>query len=198
LLKFAIHLNRSPVLKKIAILASGSGTNAENIIQYFADSPKAKVALVASNRKDAYVLERAKNHNVPNFSFSKSDLEEGKLAHQLEEMQIDLIVLAGFLLKIPDALIKAFPDRIINIHPALLPKYGGKGMYGSRVHEAVKSKGDVLTGITIHYVNEIYDEGRIIFQESVEIDQRDTAETIAGKVQLLEHKYFPKVIESLL
>jgi len=185
-------------MKKIAILASGSGTNAENIIQYFENSPKAKVALVASNRKDAYVLERAKNYEIPNFSFSKSDLEEGKLAHQLEDMQIDLIVLAGFLLKIPDALIKAFPERIINIHPALLPKHGGKGMYGSRVHEAVKSKGDVLTGITIHYVNEVYDEGRIIFQESVEIDQRDTAETIAGKVQVLEHKYFPKVIESLL
>jgi len=185
-------------MKKIAILASGSGTNAENIIQYFENSTKAKVALVASNRQDAYVLERAKNHNVPNFSFSKSDLEEGNLAHQLEDMQIDLIVLAGFLLKIPDELIKAFPERIINIHPALLPKYGGKGMYGSRVHEAVKSKGDVLTGITIHYVNEVYDEGRIIFQESVEIDQRDTAETIAGKVQVLEHKYFPKVIESLL
>lgn len=185
-------------MKKIAILASGSGTNAENIIQYFENSTKAKVALVASNRQDAYVLERAKKHKVPNFSFSKSDLEEGNLAHQLEDMQIDLIVLAGFLLKIPDALIKAFPERIINIHPALLPKHGGKGMYGSRVHEAVKSKGDVLTGITIHYVNEVYDEGRIIFQESVEIDQRDTAETIAGKVQVLEHKYFPKVIESLL
>jgi len=198
LTKFVFHIKLSPVLKKIAILASGSGTNAENIIQYFENSPKAKVALVASNRQDAYVLERAKNHNVPNFSFSKSDLEEGNLAHQLEDMQIDLIVLAGFLLKIPDELIKAFPERIINIHPALLPKYGGKGMYGSRVHEAVKSKGDVLTGITIHYVNEVYDEGRIIFQESVEIDTRDTAETIAGKVQVLEHKYFPKVIESLL
>jgi len=198
LTKFVFHLNLSPVLKKIAILASGSGTNAENIIQYFENSTKAKVALVASNRKDAYVLERAKNHNVPNFAFSKTDLEEGQLAHQLEEMQIDLIVLAGFLLKIPDELIRAFPERIINIHPALLPKHGGKGMYGSRVHEAVKSKGDVLSGITIHYVNEVYDEGRIIFQESVEIDQRDTAETIAGKVQVLEHKYFPKVIESLL
>ena len=153
---------------------------------------------MASNRPDAYVLERAKNHDVPQFSFSKADLEEGNLAHQLEDMKIDLIVLAGFLLKIPDHLIKAFPDRIINIHPALLPKHGGKGMYGSRVHEAVKSKGDVLTGITIHYVNEVYDQGRVIFQESVEVDQRDTAETIAGKVQVLEHKFYPKVIESLL
>ncbi|MBS9523647.1 phosphoribosylglycinamide formyltransferase [Litoribacter ruber] len=185
-------------MKKIAILASGSGTNAEKIIQYFQDSEKAKVAVVASNKKDAFVLERAKKYDIPTFHFDKSDLEEGLVGDQLAKMHVDLIVLAGFLLKIPDQLVQDFPDKIINIHPALLPKYGGKGMYGMRVHQAVKEAGDAETGITIHYVNEKYDEGRVIFQESVELSQNDDPESIAEKVHALEHKYFPKVIESLL
>ncbi|WP_143959555.1 phosphoribosylglycinamide formyltransferase [Litoribacter populi] len=185
-------------MKKIAILASGSGTNAEKIIQYFQNSEKAKVAVVASNKKDAFVLERAKKYGIPTFDFGKPDLEEGLVGDQLAKMHIDLIVLAGFLLKIPDQLIQDFPDQIINIHPALLPKYGGKGMYGMKVHEAVKEKGEKETGITIHYVNERYDEGRVIFQENVEVTEEDSPEDIANKVHALEHKYFPKVIESLL
>lgn len=185
-------------MKKIAILASGSGTNAEAIIQYFEGSEKAKVAIIASNKKDAYVLERAKKYKIPCFSFTKKEMEEGVLEQSLLEIEVDLIVLAGFLLKVPDELIKKFPNRIINIHPALLPKFGGKGMYGSRVHEAVKAKGEKKTGITIHYVNEKYDDGRIIFQESVAVNEEDSPEDIAQKVHVLEHKYFPKVVESLL
>ncbi|WP_200974874.1 phosphoribosylglycinamide formyltransferase [Echinicola sp. 20G] len=185
-------------MKKIAIIASGNGSNAEEIINHFDGSSKAKVLTIASNKKDAYVLERAKNHEIPFFSFTRSEMEEGILEKSFLELGIDLIVLAGFLLKIPDGLIKKFPNRIINIHPALLPKFGGKGMYGMRVHEAVKEKGEKETGITIHYVNEKYDDGRVIFQESVTVLDTDTPEDIANKVHALEYKYFPKVIESLL
>ena len=185
-------------LKNIAVLASGNGSNAEEIIRHFKDSEKARVVLVASNKKDAYVLERAKNHDIPHVWFNRADLEEGRLKERLVAMKIDLVVLAGFLLKIPEHLIEAYPDRIINIHPALLPKYGGKGMYGSFVHQAVKDNKDEITGITIHYVNRHYDEGAIIFQESVALSPDDSPETIAEKVHALEHKYFPKVIESLL
>jgi phosphoribosylglycinamide formyltransferase-1 len=185
-------------LKNIAVLASGNGSNAEEIIRHFTNSTKAKIALIASNKKDAYVLERARNHNIPSVTFTKTDLEEGRLNDQLIASKIDLVVLAGFLLKVPDHLIKAFPGRIINIHPALLPKYGGKGMYGSFVHQAVKDNQDLETGITIHYVNQHYDEGEIIFQKNVAVLPEDTPESIAQKVHALEHKYFPKVIESLL
>lgn len=185
-------------MKNIAILASGNGSNAENIILHFKNSEKARVALIASNRKGAYVLERAQQHNILNFHFSKSDLEEGRLKEQLEKEKIDLVVLAGFLLKIPAHLIDSFPDRIINIHPALLPKYGGKGMYGDFVHQAVKDNKELRTGITIHYANHHYDEGKVVFQKSVNISPDDSLEEIATKVHVLEYKYFPKVIESLL
>lgn len=185
-------------MKKIAVLASGNGSNAEEIISHFKKSKKAEVALIASNKKDAYVLERAKKHGIPYFIFNKADLEEGKLEERLVQQDIDLIVLAGFLLKVPDSLIDSFPDKIINIHPALLPKFGGKGMYGIRVHQAVIEKGEKKTGITIHYVNNNYDEGKVIFQESLDILPGDSPEDIAEKVHELEHKYFPKVIESLL
>ncbi|GAB3658710.1 phosphoribosylglycinamide formyltransferase [Echinicola sediminis] len=185
-------------MKKIAILASGNGSNAEEIIKHFNGSSKAEVVSIASNKKEAYVLERAKNHEIPFFSFTKAEMEEGILERTFSNLGIDLVVLAGFLLKVPDGLIQAFPDRIINIHPALLPKFGGKGMYGMRVHEAVKEKGEQETGITIHYVNEKYDEGRIIFQESIKVEETDRPEDIAHKVHALEYKYFPKVIESLL
>lgn len=185
-------------MKNIAILASGNGSNAEEIILHFKGSEKARVAFIASNKKGAYVLERAQNHNIPYLWFNKADLEEGRLKEKLEEMKIDFVVLAGFLLKVPENLISAFPDRIINIHPALLPKYGGMGMYGSFVHQAVKDNREIETGITIHYVNHDYDEGKVIFQKSVDIHSEDSPEDIAQKVHVLEHKYFPKVIESLL
>jgi phosphoribosylglycinamide formyltransferase 1 len=185
-------------LKKIAILASGSGSNAEKIMEYFQTSPRGRVVLVASNKTDAFVLERAKKFQVPTIVFSKAALEQGTLTEELKKKEVDLVVLAGFLLKIPDNLIEAFPSQIVNIHPALLPKYGGKGMYGAHVHQSVKESGDTETGITIHLVNENYDEGKIIFQAAVEILPEDDPESIAQKVHKLEHKYFPNVIESLL
>ena len=185
-------------MKKIAILASGSGTNAEKIMEYFQNSSKGQVVLVASNKKDAFVLERAKKYQVPTYTFSKSELESGILSDQLQTLRVDLVVLAGFLLKIPDNLIQAFPNQIVNIHPALLPNYGGKGMYGAHVHQAVKDAGDAETGITIHLVNEHYDEGKIIFQAAVPVNPTDSPDDIANKVHQLEHKYFPNVIESLL
>ncbi|SIS82175.1 phosphoribosylglycinamide formyltransferase [Belliella pelovolcani] len=185
-------------MKNIAILASGSGSNAEKIMEYFKGSAKARVVLVASNKTDAFVLRRASKFGVPTFTFSKSDLTAGVLTEKLKVLHVDLVVLAGFLLKIPDNLIQAFPERIVNIHPALLPKYGGKGMYGMHVHQAVKDAGDQETGITIHLVNENYDEGKIIFQAAVAVASTDSPEAIAQKVHSLEHKYFPNVIESLL
>ncbi|NHE58366.1 phosphoribosylglycinamide formyltransferase [Cyclobacterium plantarum] len=185
-------------MKKLAILASGNGTNAEKIMEYFQKSSKAKVALVASNKKSAYVLERSKKFNIPTRVFSKEELQNGRLIEILRQHKTDFIILAGFLLQLPQALIKAFPGKIINIHPALLPKYGGKGMYGQHVHQAVKESGDSETGITIHLVNENYDEGKIIFQAAVSIDQGDSPEEIAEKVHALEHKYYPNVIESLI
>jgi phosphoribosylglycinamide formyltransferase-1 len=187
-----------PILKNIAILASGSGTNAEEIMKYFQTSTKGKVVLVASNKKEAFVLERAKKFQVPTHTFNKASLESSELVQKLKDYKVDFVVLAGFLLKIPENLIQAFPDKIINIHPALLPKYGGKGMYGAKVHEAVKDTGDRESGITIHLVNENYDEGKIIFQAAVPVEPEDSPEQIAEKVHALEYKYFPNVIESLL
>lgn len=185
-------------MKKIAVLASGSGSNAEKIVTYFKDSEKACITLIASNKNDAYVLERAKKFNIPTYTFTKSELEAGLLTEKLLSLDIDLVVLAGFLLKIPRDFIRAFPEKIVNIHPALLPKYGGKGMYGMHVHEAVKAAGEKETGITIHLVNENYDEGKVIFQAGLEVLEKDSPEDIANKVHELEHKYFPNVIESLL
>jgi len=185
-------------LKNIAILASGSGSNAEKIINHFQGSTKARISLIASNKKAAYVLERAKKHGVPTHTFTKAELESGKLTEILINQHIDFVVLAGFLLQIPKGLIKAFPNQIVNIHPALLPKYEGKGMYGDNVHKAVKAAEEKETGITIHLVNENYDEGKIIFQTAVKIDKIDTPDQIAEKVHILEHKYYPKIIESLI
>lgn len=185
-------------MKRLAILASGSGSNAEKIIAYFQNSDKGEVSLVASNKTDAFVLERAKKFKVPTFTFSKKELEEGVLLEKLQAEKIEWVILAGFLLKIPAELIRSFPDRMVNIHPALLPKYGGKGMYGAFVHEAVKAAGDTETGITIHLVNENYDEGKIIFQAATSVEKSDSPEAIASKVHALEHRYFPEVIESLL
>ena len=185
--------------KRIVIFASGSGTNTQNIVEYFQQGKFAKVVHILTNKKDAKVLERAKALKIKGSSFTKDELvsEKGVLK-TLKKAKPDLIVLAGFLLKFPDVILKKFPNKVINIHPALLPKYGGKGMYGAHVHKAVKDSGETHTGITIHYVNEHYDEGGIIFQDQVAIDPKDSPETIAQKVHELEHKHFPKIIEQLL
>ncbi|WP_425638074.1 phosphoribosylglycinamide formyltransferase [Algoriphagus yeomjeoni] len=185
-------------MKRLAILASGSGSNAEKIMEHFQNSEIAEIALVASNKADAFVLERAKKFDVPTFTFSRKEMDAGVLLKKLNAENIEWVILAGFLLKIPVDLTRAFPDRMVNIHPALLPKYGGKGMYGSFVHEAVKAAGETETGITIHLVNENYDEGRIVFQASTPLTSEDTPDSIAEKVHALEHKHFPEVIEGLL
>lgn len=185
--------------KRIVIFASGSGTNAQNVIQYFQQGEIAEVVLVLTNKKDAKVIERAKNLNVESLFFNKSELlDEKGVLQVLKDINPDLIVLAGFLLKFPESILNNFHNRVINLHPALLPKYGGKGMYGHHVHQAVIESGEKETGITIHYVNENYDEGKIIFQKSTPLSDRDTPETVAEKIHQLEYKYFPKVIESVL
>ncbi len=183
---------------RVAILASGSGTNAENIVNYFKDNNNVEIAMIASNKPGAYVLERAKKLGVPYYHFTNEELKEGMVANQLILKRIDFIVLAGFLQKIPSGLIQVFPNRIINIHPALLPNYGGKGMYGDKVHQAVIEKGDKESGISIHYVNENYDEGAIIFQAKCEINENDTSESLAKKIHELEYRHFPKVIEETI
>ncbi len=183
---------------KIAILASGSGSNAENIIRYFQKSLKFEFPLILSNKSDAFVHERAKKLGIPSFTFSRQQFLEGdEVLVFLQKYNIDYIILAGFLLKVPEQIIKAFPNKIINIHPALLPKYGGKGMYGDNVHKAVKAADDSESGITIHYVNENYDDGNIILQAKCELSSDDTPETIAQKVHKLEYEHFPKAVEMI-
>jgi len=186
------------VMKKIVIFASGSGTNAENIIKYFETKEVANVVAVFTNNPNAKVLERAKNFQVPTEIFSKEELYEGKVLQKLNVIQPDLIVLAGFLLKLPKSLIESYPNNIINIHPALLPKYGGKGMYGMNVHKAVVENKEKETGITIHFVNENYDEGNIIFQKTVSLTDTDSPEMVAEKIHELEQDNFPSVIEEIL
>ena len=186
-------------MKRIAIFASGSGTNAEKIIQHFKNSELAEVSLIVSNKKDAFVLKRAETIGIATKLIKgKKELASLEFAEFLQEEKIDLIVLAGFLMLIPTILIAYFPDRIINIHPALLPKYGGKGMYGNFVHQAVFDAKEKKTGITIHYVNAQYDEGTIIAQESCKLEVEDSVETISKKVRGLEHTYYPLIIEKLL
>jgi phosphoribosylglycinamide formyltransferase-1 len=183
---------------KIALFASGSGSNAENIVHYFSQNSNFSFPLIVSNKSDAFVHSRAKKLAIPSFTFSRDDFADGKkILMLLKEYNIDCIVLAGFLLKIPQTLILAFPNRIINIHPALLPKHGGKGMYGMRVHEAVAEANEAESGITIHYVNSNYDEGSIIFQVTCPVLPTDTPEMIAKKVHALEYEHFPKVIEEI-
>lgn len=187
------------IKRKLAIFASGSGTNAENIIQYFKNSKKISVACVLTNKPGAPVIDKAKKYNIPVKIFNKDDLNNNEVAAYLENKEIDLIVLAGFLWLIPQQLIKLFPKRIINIHPALLPKFGGKGMYGTRVHSAVLNSGEKETGITIHYIDNKYDEGEIIFQKSFKINHdQDTVELIEKLIHQLEYKYYPQIIEKLL
>ena len=184
---------------RIAIFASGSGSNAENIVHYFSGSSEFQFPLIISNQPNAYIHKRAETLKIPSFTFTKEQFFDAKpVLELLAEYNIDAIVLAGFLLKIPTLLIQHFPDKIINIHPALLPKFGGKGMYGIKVHQAVKEAGEPETGITIHYVNENYDDGNILFQARCPISADDTAEMIAAKVHLLEYEYYPQVIEKIL
>lgn len=183
----------------IAIFASGSGTNAQRLAEYFKDHPSVKIGLILSNKADAYVIERAKKLEIPSFVFTAKEFRETQqVLEVLKKFDIDFLVLAGFLLLVPDYLIEAYPDKIINIHPALLPDYGGKGMYGHRVHEAVIAHGDTESGISIHYVNEHYDEGNIIFQALCPVLADDTPETLAARIHELEYEHFPKVLEKLL
>ena len=181
---------------RIAILASGSGTNAEEIFKHFQHHATIEVVLLLSNNPQAYVLERAKKFGVPSKVFTRSEFRESEeVLIWLQKRSVTHIVLAGFMWLVPDYLVKSYPHHIINIHPALLPKFGGKGMYGMHVHEAVKVAGEKETGITIHEVNERYDEGKILFQARCPINREDTPERIAEKVHALEHAHYPGVIE---
>ena len=183
----------------IAIFASGSGTNAEKLFAKFQNHPQARVALLLTNNPKANVLARAERYGVPAEIFSRNTLyTTDQVLVTLQDHAIDFIVLAGFMLKVPSPIIRAFPDRIVNIHPALLPAYGGKGMYGAHVHEAVVAAGEQQTGISIHYVNEHYDEGRMILQVSCPVEAHDTAEDVAEKVHRLEHQYYPEVVEEII
>lgn len=185
--------------KNIAIFASGSGTNAENIIRYFQENDLIRVALVLSNRSDAYVLERAHRLQVPSEVFLKEEWVSGeRILAALDKHHIDFIVLAGFLVRVPEVLLHAYPNKIINVHPALLPKFGGKGMYGERVHEAVVAAGETESGITIHYINEHYDEGDTVFQTKCPVLPDDSAADVAQKVHALEYEHYPLIIEKLL
>ncbi len=186
------------MLKKIAILASGSGSNAENIINYFSGRTDISFPFILCNKKEAFVHERAKKLHIPSITFDKMQLENGEVLSILEKEGIDFIVLAGFLLKVPENILAAYPNKIVNIHPALLPKYGGKGMYGMKVHETVVANNEKESGITIHYVNEKYDEGAIIAQYKCEVSAGDSPEDVAQKVHALEYEYFPKVIEKVI
>lgn len=182
--------------KNIAIFASGNGTNAENIIRYFQNSESVNVKLVLADRETAFVLERARRLNVPFACLDKAAWADGTVVLSLlEDKGIDFIVLAGFLARVPDCILHAYPNKIINIHPALLPKFGGKGMYGDRVHEAVVMAGESESGITIHYIDEHYDEGSIIFQAKCSVLPGDTPAEVAKKVHALEYEWFPRIIE---
>lgn len=185
-------------MKKILLFASGTGSNVENIIQYFEKSPNISVVAVFSNNPNARVLEKAKKYNVPTLTFNKEELAGDFVLDKANELQPDLIVLAGFLWKFPEHIIAKYPNKVINIHPALLPKYGGKGMYGMKVHQTILENKEKETGITIHYVNEHYDEGEFILQQKVTIEDCASADAIVVKVHELEHKYFPETIEKLL
>ena len=186
-------------MKKIAIFASGSGSNAENIIQYFAQKPQFCVKSVFCNVPDAYVLERAKKYRIPTFVFNREEFRNpDKVFRQLQEQEIDFIVLAGFLWLMPSFITAALPNKIVNIHPALLPAYGGKGMYGHYVHEAVIAAGEKESGITIHYVNDHYDQGAIIFQAKCPVLPTDTPDDLAARIHELEYRYFPEIIEKTI
>jgi phosphoribosylglycinamide formyltransferase-1 len=185
--------------KRIAIFASGSGSNAQKLMEYFKDSTEAEIALVLTNNPDAYVIQRADNFEIPSHIFDRNEFyKTDHIVDLLNDLGIDLIVLAGFLWLIPENLIKKYPDRIINIHPAILPKFGGKGMYGDHVHKAIMQAKESEGGITIHYVNENYDEGAYIYQAKYKIEPSDNLEMIKFKGQQLEHLHYPRIVESIL
>lgn len=185
-------------ITKIALFASGSGTNVENIANYFDGRTTAKPVCVLCNKPDAFVLERAKRLNLDSMTFNRAEFNDGKkIMEYLAKHDIDMIVLAGFLWLVPQYLIDAYPSRIVNIHPALLPKFGGKGMYGMHVHEAVKQSGETETGITIHLIDGNYDQGSTVFQAKVQVSPTDSPDDIATKVHALEYKYYPEVIEEI-
>ncbi len=186
-------------MKRIVIFASGSGSNAENLIKFFQNSDSTSVVQVLTNNQHAKVLDRCKRLKVSAFSFNRTAFTKtDDVLNLLKATKPDLIVLAGFLWKFPEHILEAFPDKVINVHPALLPKYGGKGMYGMHVHEAVVANNESETGITIHYVNENYDEGAIIFQAKCEVNKKDTFKDVAAKIHELEMKHFPEVVKKLL
>lgn len=186
-------------VKHIAILASGSGTNAENIAKYFKEHPDVKVRLIGTNKSDAGVLDRAKTLGITSFVFDrKAFYEDGSVLQKLIDNDIDVVVLAGFLWLVPAQLISHYSGRFLNIHPALLPNYGGKGMYGHHVHKAVLASKEKISGITIHTVDEVYDRGKMIFQASCPVYDSDTADTLAKRIHSLEYRHFPRVIEQFI
>ncbi len=191
--------NSYHVKKRIAIFASGSGSNAQKLMEYFRYHDQAEIALVLSNNPEAYVLQRADNFEVPTHIFDRHEFfHTDEIVQLLDKLNIDLIVLAGFLWLVPQNLLQKYPNKIINIHPALLPAYGGKGMYGDRVHQAVLDAGEAESGISIHFVNENFDEGEVIYQARFRIEPEDSLEVIKFKGQQLEHQHYPKVVENLL
>ncbi len=186
-------------MKRLVIFASGSGSNAECITRYFADNQDISIELFFTNNPEAGVIERGRRLGIPIVLFDKKTFSKtNKIVELLQNQQIDYVILAGFLWLIPENLVKAFPNKIINIHPALLPKFGGKGMWGHFVHEAVVSAGEKESGITIHFVNERYDDGKVIFQAKCEVLSTDTSTEVTNKVLVLEHKYFPEIIEKII
>ena len=186
-------------MKNIAIFASGSGTNAECIANYFAKNPEISIQLILTNKKDAGVLKRAEKFNIPTVVFNRSTFySTSEIIDKLEENNIDLIVLAGFLWLVPENILLKYYNRIVNIHPALLPDFGGKGMYGHHVHEAVIESGEKNSGISIHFVNEKYDDGQIIFQKEIDLNQNETPDSLASRIHELEYKYYPRVIEEIV
>ncbi|PCH70377.1 MAG: phosphoribosylglycinamide formyltransferase [Bacteroidales bacterium] len=185
-------------MKRLAIFASGSGSNTENIVKYFSKKPDLEISAILSNNANAFVLSRAKKLNIPTLVFSRSEFNKtDKIIDFLAEKKIDFVVLAGFLWLLPLNLLRKYPDSIVNIHPALLPKYGGRGMYGMNVHKAVVENKEKESGITIHMINEKYDEGKIVFQAKCNISLNDTPEDVAEKIHKLEYEFFPKIIEQL-
>lgn len=186
-------------MKHIAIFASGSGSNAEKIADYFANRTDVEITLIASNNPKAGVIDRARRLHIPVLLFDRTTFyQTDRIVQFLQQQHVDLIVLAGFMWLIPENLVKAYPNRMVNIHPALLPKFGGKGMYGHFVHEAVVAAGEAESGITIHFVNEHYDEGAIVFQTACALETGDTPDDVAHKVQVLEHQYYPQIVDEIL
>ena len=185
-------------MKRLSIFVSGNGTNLQRIAEYFRDNRDVEIVNVVCNNPEAYAIERAKNLGIPVKMVNRQEFNSPEFTEEMASLKLDLIVLAGFLWKIPANLIQAYPKKIVNIHPALLPKYGGKGFYGEHVHEAVVAAKEAFSGITIHYVNEIYDNGEIILQAYTKLEAKETPDSLAAKIHQLEQAYFPVAIEQLL